>query len=62
MLLDGRITDDEFGDFVSVATAWRAGPEWLNVKRYVGGDRFSVKAALATLWDGGVVSGEFEAT
>lgn len=42
-LLQGRITDDDFGYFVAIADSWRRSGEWLDVTKYKdNGKRFSV--------------------
>lgn len=36
LLLRGCIPDDELGDFVSIAAAWRMEPNWLNADIFKG--------------------------
>lgn len=48
LLLNGTITDDEIGDFVSVSASWRREPGWSDVSRFEGDKlRFSAVGNFA---------------
>lgn len=52
VLSDTCLDGNEIEHFANVAIAWRRGPEWLDVSKYVGGRRFSVYGWHKTSTDG----------
>jgi hypothetical protein len=70
-LLAGRVTDDDFGYFVSAIASWRNSPEWLDADQYKN-DPVRCSTDRANISGGGVprqlnkgnwfaASGEFDA-